>query len=300
MSVFGDTIDSLRKKYEQSYGFAVFDLEAEDDGDKVILHGRVLTAKQKEEIISQIEEVSGKETEADIEVLADPRSDALGWAKVTVGLADIRSRFVPREVMNDKIAKRVRASQAAEGEILRILLEKDAQLLVQSEDLAIGWIDADMAEKGSEELRDKWRNGLVAKTDDTIAVDGTGADLIREAEKHLGVPYILGAKSETAIDCSGFTQAVFRRVFGIILPRHSWDQKKMGVAIPFEDAGTGDLIFLINKKTATRHVGILEETAGGRNLIHASLSMGGVLRQEMDKVLEEYDLVEARRIIKSA
>lgn len=291
-------ISDLRKKYEQSYGFAVFDLDWRENENSLTVSGEVLTEKQREEIVSELGKVCGKKIEDKVRVLSDPDGGEIGWARVKKDIADMKSRFVSSVVMNDKILKRVRSSQAVKGEVLRALLQKDDQVLVQSDDLALGWVNLADVTLEKDSLKGEWRSALVAKSGELIPVAFSEKEFIIEAEKFLGVKYILGAKSEATIDCSGFTQLVFRNAFGVILPRHSWDQKRMGIVVELEKAQTGDLVFMINKNTNTKHVGIWEKSAGGGNIIHASFTEEKVVRQKPDEVFEKYKLVEVRRIIK--
>lgn len=290
-----DIIDSLRKKYEQSYGFAVFDLEAEEKDGRIVVRGEVLTENQKAQVVSELEKASGKRVEDDIRVLSNPYSEGIGWAVVTAAVADMKSRFVSNNILNEKILRRICASQLKKEEIVRVLLRKEDQVLGQSGDMTLGWIDLRDVKMNDGNLREEWLNGTPARRGELISVEGPAERLISEAERFLGIRYSLGAKSEDAIDCSGFTQLAYKGAFGIILPKHSWDQKEMGVAVDLPEVGTGDLVFLINKAKGTKHVGIWEEPG---NIIHASFLAGKVIRQKAEEVLEEYDLVEIRRIIK--
>ena len=294
-----DVISDLKKKYERNYGFAVFDLSWKESGDAVFVSGEVLTEKQKAEALASIGEACGKKVEGDIRVLGNPSSREIGWAAVRADVADFKSRFVPTGVMNEKILKRIRASQIKKGEILRVLLQKDNQILAQSGDLTLGWIDLADVDLQKESLEEKWRTGVAAHAGETVAAAFSEEKIIREAEKFLGVKYVLGAKSDTSIDCSGFTQTVYKNACGVILPKHSWDQKKMGVAVEMEKAQTGDLVFMVGKETGTKHVGILENVNGGKNIIHASSASGEVVRQSADEVFEKYNLAEVRRVVKN-
>jgi len=294
-----DIISMLRKKYEQSYGFAVFDLAGKEEADRLVVCGTVLTENQKAELFSELKKFSEKEIEDDVRVLSDPESEGIGWAIVAVPIADQKSRFVSNKIINEKIRKRIRASQLKEGDVLRVLFQKEDQILGQSGDMTIGWTDIRDVKMGDETARKKWQKGIAARSGELVAVGKPKGKLIREAERFLGVKYVLGARSEEAIDCSALMQLVYKRALDVILPRHSWDQKKMGVAVELFEAETGDLIFMINKKTGIRHVGMLEVLSDGKNIIHASRSMGGVVRQDMKRVLEEYTVAEIRRIARS-
>ena len=146
-----------------------------------------------------------------------------------------------------------------------------------------------------------WRKGNYVVKDKVIIIKRSGVmvpmDLIiKEAEKYLGAKYILGGKLKNGIDCSGLIQVVYKDSLCIILPKHSWDQKETGKKIRLEDTKNGDLIFLIKKNNRHKHVGIVEKNKNV-NLIHASLEKKKVVRQSLEKVLENYDFIEVRRII---
>ncbi|MBW6440797.1 C40 family peptidase [Patescibacteria group bacterium] len=133
-------------------------------------------------------------------------------------------------------------------------------------------------------------------------------EIIKEVEKYLGTKYLLGGKTEKGIDCSGLVQRAYKNSLGIILPKHSWDQKEIGVKVLLEDVKTGDLVFLIKKSNQHKHVGIVEVISSCHselveplqsniNLIHASLDEKKVVGQKLQNVLERYEFVEARRIV---
>lgn len=95
---------------------------------------------------------------------------------------------------------------------------------------------------------------------------GSATQLVREAKRFLGVPYLWGGISPAGFDCSGFVQTLFAR-FGVALPRDTKDQISAGVEIDAANVRPADLLFF------RRHVGIA--LSGGR-LIHASRGGGGV------------------------
>jgi hypothetical protein len=87
------------------------------------------------------------------------------------------------------------------------------------------------------------------------------------ALKYLNAPYLWGGRSPFGIDCSGFSQVVFKCV-GISLKRDAWQQAEEGLVIDFvESAAIGDLAFFHNDEGKIIHVGIVLKE---NKIIHAS------------------------------
>lgn len=92
-------------------------------------------------------------------------------------------------------------------------------------------------------------------------------EIIKAAEFYLNTPYLWGGRSPYGIDCSGFTQMVFRQ-FGIKLKRDAWQQAAQGGLVDFlQLAKTGDLAFFDNEEGNIIHVGIMIDNS---RIIHAS------------------------------
>ena len=93
------------------------------------------------------------------------------------------------------------------------------------------------------------------------------AQIVATAKQLLNAPYLWGGKTPFGIDCSGFTQLVYR-INGYSLPRDSNQQVEHGTALSFvEEAETGDLAFFDNADGKIVHVGIL---LNHREIIHSS------------------------------
>lgn len=81
--------------------------------------------------------------------------------------------------------------------------------------------------------------------------------LVDTALFYLKAPYLKGGKTPFGIDCSGFTQMVYR-INGHQLFREAEQQSKQGEALSFiEESEPGDLAFFDNKEGVINHVGII-------------------------------------------
>jgi gamma-D-glutamyl-L-lysine dipeptidyl-peptidase len=87
------------------------------------------------------------------------------------------------------------------------------------------------------------------------------------ARSFLNAPYLWGGRTHFGIDCSGFTQAVFR-LHGINIKRDASQQAAQGNPVEnIQRSKLGDLAFFINENEKITHVGIL---LGKGQIIHAS------------------------------
>jgi len=128
-------------------------------------------------------------------------------------------------------------------------------------------------------------NNLVIKV---VAQENPGpeqiaAEVVNEAKKHLGKPYLYGATGPNSFDCSGFTSYVYKTVTETDIGRRTYDQIKAGIAIPEAELKPGDLVF-----TSSEHVGIY---VGNGMIIH-SPKTGDVV-----KITSIWAIYACRRII---
>lgn len=92
-------------------------------------------------------------------------------------------------------------------------------------------------------------------------------NLIKTAFMYLNSPYLWGGKTPFGIDCSGFTQMVYK-INGYKLLRDASQQATQGDALSFiEESEPGDLAFFDNDEGNITHVGIM---MNDNYIIHAS------------------------------
>lgn len=119
------------------------------------------------------------------------------------------------------------------------------------------------------------------------------------AMRYLNCPYQWGGKSPFGIDCSGFTQMVFK-ISGYKLLRDASQQVNQGKPVDsLKEAKVGDLAFFANDKGKIGHVGIL---LAENKIIHASgkvrvdlLNQEGI--QHADSKTITHRLAAIRRVL---
>ncbi|MBE1524638.1 cell wall-associated NlpC family hydrolase [Nesterenkonia lutea] len=116
-----------------------------------------------------------------------------------------------------------------------------------------------------------------------------GSDVLAQAKKYLGVPYVWGGTDpDVGLDCSGLVQLVFKDL-GVKVPRVTYDQLKTGTEIPtLAEARPGDLIVTRNGD----HIGIY---AGDNKILHAPKPGKDVEIREMFE--KDADILTIRRVV---
>lgn len=109
----------------------------------------------------------------------------------------------------------------------------------------------------------------------TIA-DASLLDFYREAADWLGTRYRRGGMSRKAVDCSGFTNIIYKNVFGKQLDRVSTAiAKNVKESVAKDDLLPGDMVFFSTfGKKYINHVGVY---IGEGKFIHASIKQGVIV-----------------------
>ncbi len=122
------------------------------------------------------------------------------------------------------------------------------------------------------------------------------SSLKKSAYSFLGARYRFGGSSRSALDCSSFTQQVFREQ-SVILPRTAREQFYVGNEVMRGDLKKGDLVFFQTYARFPSHVGIY---LGNRKMIHASSREHRVVISSMDTPYYLSRYLGARRMANTA
>ncbi|MDP5106487.1 MAG: C40 family peptidase [Polaribacter sp.] len=113
------------------------------------------------------------------------------------------------------------------------------------------------------------------------------SEIIQKAFAYINTPFLWGGKTPFGIDCSGFTQMVYK-LCGYKLYRNAKQQATQGEVLSFiEESEPGDLAFFDNEEGDIIHVGIILKDY---HIIHAhgkvridTLDHSGIFNADLQK-----------------
>ncbi len=208
----------------------------------------------------------------------------------------MRASVPVADIHADADAASERIDQILHGEIFDVLDRRGGRVWGQARrDGAVGWMDASAlvphvglptrrvaSVKSALPL-----NALTDEAADTAPIGEFEADPVAVAERLLGVPHSLGARSSVATDCSGMVQqALF--ACGLAGPRRSHDQARLGVEVPRAEARRGDIAVWLDNSDQHSWTGhsafMLDET----RVIHATGFHGCVVIEDLAEADARY------------
>lgn len=191
-----------------------------------------------------------------------------------------------------------RIDQLLHGEIFDVLDRRGGRLWGQARrDGTVGWMDVSAlvphvglpTRRVASVKSTLPLNALVddGHADDTAPVGEFETDPVAVAERLLGVPHSLGARSSVATDCSGLVQqALF--ACGLAGPRHSDEQARLGVEVARSGARRGDIVVWLNISDQHSWTGHSALMLDGANLIHATGFHGAVVIEDLAEADARY------------
>lgn len=136
-------------------------------------------------------------------------------------------------------------------------------------------------------------NGNVGGNTTSNSGSFSGADILAEAQKYLGVRYVSGGASPSGFDCSGLVYYVLKQL-GYSPYRTPADQYKQGTSVSKSELQAGDIVFFAGTVgSGISHVGIY---AGGGQFIHAPNSRSTVSYSDLTSGYWAEHYYGARRI----
>ena len=130
------------------------------------------------------------------------------------------------------------------------ILSTDLIECVQDENNQLYTIPIGSSLNGLDLLNHKFDGDSITKTQEK-------SNILKTAFTYLNTPYLWGGKTPFGIDCSGFTQMVYK-LNGHKIFRDASQQATQGEALSFiEESEPGDLAFFDNNEGVITHVGII-------------------------------------------
>lgn len=206
-----------------------------------------------------------------------------------------------------------RIDQLLHGEVFDVLDRSNGRVWGRARrDGVVGWVVLDSLSAGAP-LATHWiagvdaalpLNALVVEATDVAEADlkPVGAfetDMVAVAERLLGRPHALGARSSFSTDCSGLVQQALLAC-GLPGPRRSDAQAMLGRPISTSGARRGDIVVWLAPNDAHDWTGHSALMLDGERVIHATSGKGVVIESlaevEARLVAEGFETALFRRL----
>lgn len=200
----------------------------------------------------------------------------------------MRAAVPVADIYADADSASERIDQLLFGEAFDVLDESEGRAWGQARRHGVvGWIDLAFLVAGAARpthavAATKARLPLNALVAEGAEADGLrligvfDTDLAAVAERLLGTPHELGARSSRATDCSGLVQQALLAC-GLAGPRRSHEQVELGAAIPRDQARRGDLVVWLNRVKGQSWTGHSALMLDADRVIHATGHHGAVV-----------------------
>ncbi|WP_287130250.1 C40 family peptidase [Candidatus Cyanaurora vandensis] len=291
-----DPLARYQRQLPPNYGpGAVFQVQAQPQGEKIILTGRVLLPQEHTALTAEFRPQTVEDRTTSFPY---PQVGTRCYAVVTARRVDLRAK-------NDSTSELV--SQAVQGDTLLLLAsEAKGYEVLRQWDGYRGWLPQNTVQALDPAEFRQWQQqprvmvlsdterydaGAILPTDTAItptrplALSQTAAQVrtqviqsaqaFYEKSRTTPYPYLWGGTYGTALDCSGFTQTVYR-LAGLAIPRDTYQQQGFGQKVQASPVNlanlqAGDLLFFSENNRRATHVGIY---MGAGDFLHCSGGKG--------------------------
>jgi len=232
----------------------------------------------------------------------------LGWGRASRQVVDIfRCPLDNFERLAERAKTRNRQTQTALEDLPFQLLEKREEWwLAKLADGTFGWLPSRQIKRVKDS--NYWDKIKLAPKNKTTPLPSPTPTKIRRAlDEFKDVPYLWGGATKRGMDCSAFVQKVFLKLFGILLPRNSREQKKCGEFVYLKSICPLDILFFVHlpvgrqaclpnkqaQKKGRHHVGVYFDKV----VWHFCLDKKGLSMEPLEALKKRYRYLTARRII---
>lgn len=195
-----------------------------------------------------------------------------------------------------------RVDQLIFGEVFEVLDRVGSRLWGRARrDGVVGWIDTAALDRGAPLathrvasttavlplnalIHHAW-SGVAAA--DLMATGEFERDLVAVAERMLGAPHELGARTSRATDCSGLVQSCLYAC-GLAGPRRTDEQAELGQAVDRADMTRGDLVLWLKPDSGESWTGHSALAFDADRLIHATGHAGAVVIEDLTEAEARY------------
>lgn len=171
------------------------------------------------------------------------------------------------------------------------------RVLVQLPDGTVGWVDGDRVGAEVQRDDDPWSTVRRPVVGEALVTEAPLDALAAAARARLGRPYRWGGNAEAAADCSGYVQSLIWGVGGVLLPKHTGDQRKFGARVGKAAIEPGDVVFVRGKSKRIGHVGVALPSPQGTTVAHSCLTRNVVIEESAGEFLDRYVFQGARRVV---